>query len=218
LKDLVDGLLAGGNRIEQMMDLGCGEGNSLDYFREKIPGVKWVGLDIEESPEVDLRTRTDGEFHTFDGLHMPFENDCFDSVYCNQVLEHVRQPSDLLKEIHRVLRPGGSLIGATSQLEPYHSYSLWNYTPYGLSLLVEEAGLQLVEVRPSIDALTLLVRRGLGKPKLFVRWWENESPLNVVITVLGKLLRKPAASINATKLLFCGQFCFQVRKSKRASP
>ena len=71
LKDLVEGLLAGGRRIEQMMDLGCGEGDSLDYFREKIPGVRWVGLDIEKSAEVDLRTRTDGEIQACADEHRP---------------------------------------------------------------------------------------------------------------------------------------------------
>jgi hypothetical protein len=66
--------------------------------------------------------------------------------------EHVRHPEELLSDIARVLRPGGQSIGSTSQLEPYHSLSLWNYTPYGFRVLVEGAGLKLDKIRPSIDA------------------------------------------------------------------
>ena len=200
------------NNIRQVMDLGCGVGNSLDYFLRKNPNARWVGLDIEKPPEVESRTRTAGEFHTFDGIHIPFDDNHFDLIYCNQVFEHVRHPSDLLKEVHRVLRPNGYFIGSASQLEPYHGHSLWNYTPYGFYLLLEEAGLQLVEIRPSIDALTLIIRHGLGKAEFFSRWWAKESPLNLIIGLFGKVMRKDPAWINAVKLLFCGQFCFLVRK------
>lgn len=96
-------LLARDQAIEDVLDLGCGAGDSLDFFRAEKRGIRWVGLDIETSPGVASRTRTDGEFHTFDGVHMPFADNCFDLVYCNQVFEHVRYPLPLLKEI------GGSI-------------------------------------------------------------------------------------------------------------
>lgn len=202
------------NNILEVMDLGCGEGNSMDYFQLMHPQIKWVGLDIEDSPEVKSRKRADGDFHSFDGIHIPFGDNHFDLIYCNQVFEHVRYPEKLLKEVFRVLRPGGYLVGSTSQLEPFHSFSFWNYTPYGFSLMVKEAGLQMIEIRPSIDAVTLIARRGLGKPKFFLRWWEKESPLNVTISFVGKILRKRHSSINSMKLLFCGQFCFLVTKRR----
>ena len=134
-----------------------------------------------------MRTRTDAEFHTFDGLNLPFEDASFDVVYCAQVLEHARHPESLLIDVARVLRPGGALAGSTSQLEPFHSRSTFNFTPHGLSLLLESAGLAGVELRPSVDALTLIVRRGLGGPELFNRWWRRESPLNRAIDVYGAL-------------------------------
>ena len=198
--------------INVVMDLGCGAGSSLDYFRRKKPGIKWLGLDLERSPEVEARTRAEGEFCTYDGMHIPFADDHFDLIYCKQVLEHVRYPLDLLKEVHRVLRTGGYFVGSTSQLEPYHSYSLWNYTPYGFCCLMEEVGLQVVEIRPGIDALTLIIRRGLAEPGFFSRWWMHESPLNLAIGYSGKAMRKSPQWINLIKLLFCGQFCFWVCK------
>ena len=173
-----------------VMDLGCGAGDSVEQFRNVNPSVDWVGVDIERSPEVASRRRTDAEFVVFDGVRLPFDDGSFDAVYCKQVLEHVRSPAPLLAEVARVLRPGGLFGGSTSQLEPFHSYSTWNYTPYGLMLLLERAGLELVEVRPGIDSLALIVNRGLGMRRFTRRWWAHESPLNRVVDAFGR--RAPA--------------------------
>lgn len=196
----------------RVLDLGCGAGDSADLFRAVAPQVSWVGLDVEESPEVSARTRTDVEFRTFDGEHIPFEDGRFDLVHCAQALEHVARPEPLMSEVARVLRPGGALAGSTSQLEPFHSRSTFNYTPHGLALLLEGAGLEVAELRPSIDALTLIVRRALGGPRLFDRWWSRESPLNRLIEVHGRLARLDPAARNAAKLVLCGQFAFLARR------
>jgi SAM-dependent methyltransferase len=128
------------------------------------------------------------------------------------VLEHVRSPAPLLEEVSRVLRPGGTFAGSTSQLEPFHSLSTWNYTPYGLLLLLEQAGLSLMEVRPGIDSLALILNRGLGMRRWTRRWWAHESPLNRVVEAFGRARRLSPAQVNAIKLLFCGQFAFLARR------
>ncbi len=211
-RDLLDDLFGVENGIEQVIDLGCGDGSSIDYFRAKAPYVTWFGLDIKESPEISARTRNDVPFYVFDGINIPFRDGRIDLIYCNQVLEHVRYPVELLREAFRILRPGGFFIGSTSHLEPYHSYSVWNYTPYGFWLLLQDTGFQVLEIRPSIDALTLIIRRGLGCPSFFSRWWNEESPLNQCINVMGKAMKMQPSNINLLKLLFCGQFCYVARK------
>lgn len=195
-----------------VLDVGCGTGRSVEVFRSLAPSARWVGVDLPDSPEVRMRTRSDAEFHVFDGLNLPFEEASFDVVYCAQVLEHARHPESLLIDVARVLKPGGALAGSTSQLEPFHSRSTFNFTPHGLSLLLESAGLAGVELRPSVDALTLIVRRGLGGPELFNRWWRRESPLNRAIDVYGALARLDPRSRNAIKLLFSGQIAFLARR------
>lgn len=197
-----------------VMDLGCGAGGSIDFFRKINPTIKWIGLDVENSqaPQVKRRTRSDVEFHSFDGINIPFEDNYFDLIYSNQVLEHVTHPRELLKEVSRVLKPGGYFIGSTSQLETYHTYSVWNFTPYGFKILIEEAGLKLTQIRPSIDGLTMLLRTVFGSPKFFGRWWGKESPLNKIIGLAGKITKKSNRRVNGLKLLFCGQFSFIVEK------
>jgi SAM-dependent methyltransferase len=202
------------SRPWRVLDLGCGSGTSLDFFRARDPGVEWVGLDLPDSPEVRMRTRTDARFETFDGVSIPFADESFDLVYCKQVLEHVRQPAPLLAEVRRVLAPGGFFAGSTSQLEPFHSLSLWNYTPLGFTWLAGDAGLTVLEVRPSIDALTLIAFRMFGRRRIFDRWWGRQSPLNSVIDAYGRLRGLAPEAINATKLVFCGQFAFLARRGE----
>ena len=130
----------------RVLDLGCGAGGSVDAFRARDPAVAWIGLDVPGSPEA--RLREDARVELFDGIEIPFEDGSFDLVFCKQVLEHVRHPRPLLAQVCRVLAPGGYLAGSTSQLELFHSLSMWNYTPLGFAVLIEEAGLELVELRP----------------------------------------------------------------------
>ena len=192
----------------RVLDLGCGAAGSLDFFRSLAPNSHWVGLDLGDSPEVRSRSRTDAEFHTFDGSTIPFDSQSFDLVFCKQVFEHVRRPAPLAKEIGRVLKPGGSFAGSTSHLEPYHSFSCQNFTPFGLCELLCESGLRLVEIRPGIDAFSLLLRRVLGAPKFMDRWFHRESPLNRLISCAGAGMRKSMRWRNQAKLLVCGHFCF----------
>ena len=197
----------------RVLDLGCGNGDSVDVFRARTADVRWHGLDLPASPEVATRTRTDADFTTFDGVAIPFGDGSFQLVYCKQVLEHVRQIEPLLREVTRVLAPGGLFLGSTSQLEAFHSLSLSNPTPYGLTLAIEEAGLEVEQLRPGIDGLTLVAWRALGMPRRFGRWWPRDSPLNRAIMLGARLRRLDARQANAIKLLLCGQFCFVARKS-----
>lgn len=142
--DLVQEAARGGLAPRRILDLGCGTGSSIDFFQRVFPASEWVGVDIEVSPEVSQRTRQDGTFVTFDGINIPFDEASFDLVFSNQSFEHVRHPEGLLKEVQRVLSPTGRFIGQTSHLEPYHSYSYWNFTVWGWKRICEDAGIEII--------------------------------------------------------------------------
>ena len=209
-------------RTWRVLDLGCGTGDSVDLFRARDPDVEWVGLDIEGSREVGERTRDDARFETFDGVAMPFDTASFDLVYCKQVLEHVRRPAALLAEVARVLSPDGLFAGSTSQFEPFHSMSVWNYTPVGFAMLLADAGLELIEVRPGIDGIALISQRLVGRsPRIqrrWDRWWGDRSPLNRALDLYGRVRGLDPGTLNANKLLFCGQFAFVARRHSPERP
>lgn len=71
----------------------------------------------------------------------------YDAVLLLQVLEHLEFPLDGLKEIHRILKPGGYLFlscpqAAGDHFEPHHYF---NYTQFGLKSLLTQAGFEIVE-------------------------------------------------------------------------
>ncbi len=199
-------------RARRVLDLGCGAGDSVDLFRSVDPAVSWVGADIDDSAEVAARTRTDADFVTFDGRRLPFDDAGFDLVYCKQVLEHVEHPRELVAEAARVLRPGGHLAGSTSQLEAFHSRSTLNWTPWGFTRIAEDAGLEVVELRPVIDGFTLVAWRALGLPRFFHRWWARESPPYRLIELAARAARLDARTRNQIKLVLAGQFAFLARR------
>ena len=192
-----------------VVDLGCGNGASAALAREYKPDVHWVGVDILQSePARELR---DLDVVMYDGVLLPFRDDSVPLIYSNQVMEHVRYPEALLREVHRVLEPGGVFIGSTSQLEPYHHWSLWNYTVYGFRVLVEDAGLVLEEVRPGIDGISLVQRQWFGRKKEHGKWF-SLSPLNIEIDQWAAGRGSKPAEVNLRKLQFAGHFSFRVCK------
>lgn len=195
----------------RVLDLGCGRYTTERRFRELQPEVHWVGVDIPDSQEAKARTSGEQVVH-YDGTHLPFHDRTFGLVFSRQVFEHVRKPAQVLAEVHRILTPGGSFIGSVSQLEPYHSHSVWNYTVYGFKLLVEEAGLTLEEVRPGIDGLSLIKRSFDGRPPESGAWFSHESPLNAEIDEWAKATGRNAVQANARKLQYAGHFSFRVRR------
>jgi SAM-dependent methyltransferase len=193
-----------------VLDLGCGDAGSATVFREVKPDVRWIGLDVAES---SLARAVRGEqILLYDGVHVPLPTGSIPLVYSRQVFEHVRYPEQVLAEVARILTPGGTFIGSTSHLEPYHAYSLWNYTPYGFKVLVGAAGLELVELRPGPDGRALVTRIYEGKPPEHSRWFAEASPLNAEIDEWGRESGQTPAVVNSRKLEVCGQFCFLVRK------
>lgn len=202
-------------KVDVLMDLGCGSGQSADFLSKFCN--KYIGLDIPDSPESLRRTRKDYEFLSFDGQNIPYPDNSIDMIFMNQVLEHVLEPHKLIPEIHRVLKDTGILLGAVSQLEPFHSYSILNYTPYGLCAFLNLFKLQVFRLRPGIDG-KLLIDRTLNKfivnrgSSLEDTFWSETSPLNYILQKFSMRKKKTNKDINYTMLLLCGQFCFAAKK------
>lgn len=96
------------------LDAGCGTGLNLRH----LPAGS-TGLDINPR-NVDVVSRRLPEMHVVlgDVERMPFADGSFQTVICTEVLEHVPDPGAALREIRRVLAPGGLLLGSTPARSP----------------------------------------------------------------------------------------------------
>lgn len=139
--------------------LDAGSGRS-PYKKELLArGVQVVSIDVEDrAGEID---------HVTDIQDMPPIKDAsMDVVLCTQVLEHVPRPWDAVREIERVLKPGGTLILSVPHLSLIHEapHDYYRYTRYGLTSMFEGAGLAVVEIQATgglIAFLMHLVSMGL---------------------------------------------------------
>lgn len=75
-----------------------------------------------------------------DAHNLPYEDNTYDCVIFNQVLEHVKKPWICVNEAYRVLKKGGIIILVSPFIYQFHSYpnDYWRFTEEGLSILVEK--------------------------------------------------------------------------------
>ena len=205
----VVGPLAPGSLV---LDLGCGQGKAQRAVTRSNSAVVWMGVDLPSSPEVDSRSSPRDRLVSFDGVELPYRSSSIDCILSMQVLEHVRHPEPLLREVNRVLKPGAPFAGTTSNLEPYHSFSLWNFTPYGFVTIARDAGLEVVELRPGIDGPTLIERQIRGRPPEMSQYFSSTSPRNREFLDWGRGTRRRPALVNNRMLQFSGHFGFLTRR------
>jgi methionine biosynthesis protein MetW len=91
------------------LDVGCGDGRTsglwlLDH------GCSYQGVDVSESGVEEARALGLQARRIDDASSLPFEDGSFDVIVCVEVLEHLFAPLDAVREMARVLRPGGLLI------------------------------------------------------------------------------------------------------------
>jgi 2-polyprenyl-6-hydroxyphenyl methylase/3-demethylubiquinone-9 3-methyltransferase len=151
---------------EKLLDVGCGDGDFMFMVRDKFRecyGVDVSAQRIEKAKELPNKEK----FHFFEcdvdeGLHFP--DNFFDAVTCIAVLEHVFNPPNLVKEIHRVLKPGGIFLVQVPNIAwmPYRIQLMFgqlpttggvylgadwehlhNFTQQSISLLLREVGFQI---------------------------------------------------------------------------
>ncbi|MEO5590003.1 MAG: class I SAM-dependent methyltransferase [Gemmatimonadaceae bacterium] len=124
-------------RGADVLDVGCGDAGALIAFAEE--GARCAGLEcLHESLERGRLRAADHDvaLDLQEGVaeSIPHPDASFDLVMLDNVLEHVTDRALTLKEVRRVLRPGGLLYMVTPK--PLSVYSLWNDPHYDLAGLV----------------------------------------------------------------------------------
>ncbi len=145
----------------ELLDVGCGDGKFLAFMRE----LGWSVTGVEPDEEAAKRARLD---HGLDVVPKPLEqagfpNDRFDVITMGNVLEHLPDALEALRQGKRILKPGGRMVILTPNpgslghrlfgrnwrgLEPPRHFFL--YPPLALRRIVARAGLAVEELRTTL--------------------------------------------------------------------
>jgi SAM-dependent methyltransferase len=165
----------------RILDIGCSAGLMTEEIAQAAASVVGVDRDLEA---LGYGVRRDGRarYVAASGERLPFADAAFDAVVCNHVYEHVRDAAALVREAHRVLRPGGACYfaaGHTLQLvEPHHRLPLLSCLP-----------------RPLAGAWLRALGRAPGYEERFVPPWRLRAllaPFATVALISPRMLRAPA--------------------------
>jgi SAM-dependent methyltransferase len=168
-------------RGDRALDLGCGTGVFTAALAEAGAGA--IGVEVAEAALARARAahpQLDFRLVSLDGP-LPFADRAFDVVWASEVIEHVADTERWLREVARVLAPGGRLLlttpnhprmalavrGIERYSEPFGDH-LHLYTRRSLTLALTELGFEQVEVRgvggPPL-AKRLLLARAIRPPR-----------------------------------------------------
>jgi SAM-dependent methyltransferase len=166
-------------------------GGRIQPYRELIADRlrRYMAVDLRRTPLVDAVAR---------GEQLPLGNARFDLVICTQMLEYAPQPSLVVAEIYRVLKPGGKLLLSVSSAAPDVGEESWRLLPTGLrSLLARFRRVELVPEGSSVAGLFRTVNVCLD---IFVRYpaarFVYRHSLCPLVNLAGALLEKLSARGN----------------------
>jgi SAM-dependent methyltransferase len=124
-----------------LLDFGCGTKPYKELF---INVDEYIGIDLKIEGREESHVYVD---KFYDGKVIPFEKERFDSILCTEVLEHVFNIDELLKEFNRVLKKGGKALITTPFMWEEHEmpYDFARYTTPALQFLYKKNGFRVID-------------------------------------------------------------------------
>ncbi len=127
----------------RVLDLGSGAGRESERIRRELPAAKVMSIDIS-----DKGSKTGKDLFNLDQVQgdinlPPFANGQIDAIHCKDVLVHVPNKDVFLKNISRMLAPGGTLLLAAAE-DTYEGYKQYDWSPYQIETIGKKYGLELI--------------------------------------------------------------------------
>ena len=98
--------------FQRALDLGCGTGEMMKMLLQSDDQRELYGIDLSEKmlsvAEGKLSSKV--QLVLGDSEHLPFADNFFDVVYCNDSFHHYPAPENVIREVQRVLKPGGTFL------------------------------------------------------------------------------------------------------------
>ena len=126
----------------RLMDFGCGSKPYKSLFRKVS---EYIGVDYDSPGHPHLNEQIDV---LYDGRHLPFPDQHFDSVFSTEVFEHIFNLPEILKELNRVMKPGGKILitcpFAICEHEIPNDFA--RYTSFAMKDMMEKNGFKVLEL------------------------------------------------------------------------
>ncbi|MDR1091148.1 MAG: class I SAM-dependent methyltransferase [Prevotella sp.] len=130
-----------------VVDLGCGEMPYRDFLLENGNITEYIGIDIQPT-EYHNQVKPD---MYWDGENIPLPDNHADWFILTEFLEHYHDTQSILKEVHRVLKPGGCIYFTVPCVWPLHEipYDEYRFTPFSMEKHFKLAGFNKIDIKPS---------------------------------------------------------------------
>jgi SAM-dependent methyltransferase len=121
--------------VKSLLDLGCDDGTRTSLYARAAGAVDIHGIEVVDSRAALARERGISVVSADLGAPLPFEDQTFDAVVSNQVIEHLFDTDLLLAEAFRVLKVGGVVVTSTENLASWHNVAslLLGWQPFSLT-------------------------------------------------------------------------------------
>jgi len=156
-------------------DLGCGEAPYKEFFLKYAS--QYVGVDWAESYH-----NTKADIVADLNVPLPIEDEIVDTVISISVLEHLREPQNMLNEAFRILKPGGRIILQVPWQWWVHEapYDYFRFTPYAFKYMLEKIGFVDVSVEPTAGFFSTIILKCNYFSTRFIR---GPKPLRWIIQI-----------------------------------
>ena len=187
----------------RVLEIGTGTGYGVEFIAPHAE--RYVTLDKCRSGELP-QMPSNVEFVQCVVPPLPFEDESFDCVVSFQVIEHIRRDKEFVREVYRVLKPGGRFIVSTPNRPMSLTRNPWHVREY----TAEQFG-ELLSIFPSVEALGVggnesvwsyyeknreSVRRIMRFDILRMQWWLPRWVLQIPYDILNRLNRRKLHSQN----------------------
>lgn len=136
-----------------LLDLGCGNVPLYGLYKNRVIDNICIDWDssLHENPYLDIVADLNSG--------IPTESDYFDTILSTDVLEHIAQPDLMMREISRVLKPGGKLILTVPFFYWLHEtpYDYFRYTEFSLRMFCEKNKMDILSLSPYGGALEVIL-------------------------------------------------------------
>jgi len=118
-----------------LCDLGCDDGEWTLKLGETIPTRHIFGVELIEERRRQADAKGINTISADLNGRLPYEENCFDVIHTNQVIEHLTNVDMFLSEVYRTLKPGGYMIVSTENLASWHNIValILGYMPFSLT-------------------------------------------------------------------------------------